>query len=305
MTRPRAHPVWKENPAWLNRALARNLEHVQTVAPASWMPAFAHARTFGKKADVVVDFQEFGCGNYGCVLPTRDPRIVMKITTDRSEVDFVIMAMAWGWPAGITEYVGVLPLEGEYKLSSKFPAGPAAVLWREGASQVGKMDAVSSSADARLGGARIRQQAVLLWDRIYDSGATAYKFLTDEGDDAQILYAAALERRAQGAKLAAEAIRYAEGDEIYIQDVVDAADASEALQLAAVIEVYRQTARELEANAAGRALGQTLLFYLEQHGILMGDLHRGNVGLVERPSSGPAWAITDPGNIAVLGSSWR
>ena len=35
------------------------------------------------------EYEEYGCGHYGCVLPTHDSDVVLKLTTDRTEALFV------------------------------------------------------------------------------------------------------------------------------------------------------------------------------------------------------------------------
>jgi hypothetical protein len=59
--------------------------------------------------------EEYGCGFYGCVMPTRDPDVVLKITNDASEAQFALQAMALVRegdivPEGIVEYFKVLQL---------------------------------------------------------------------------------------------------------------------------------------------------------------------------------------------------
>lgn len=59
-----------------------------------------------------------------------------------------------------------------------------------------------------------------------------------------------------------------------------------------------------EAMARGRVpeirpLGRGLVEVYERQGILFGDIHDGNLGVVHRPT-GDAWVITDPGHVAVV-----
>lgn len=39
------------------------------------------------------EYVEYGCGYYGCVLPTHDDKVVLKLTTDRTEARFVTNAL--------------------------------------------------------------------------------------------------------------------------------------------------------------------------------------------------------------------
>lgn len=289
---------WKENPAWLNRAMAKSFDDLQATYPPEWLPVITapHATRGGEMA---VDFQELGCGAYGCVLATHDPAVVMKLTSDPSEIDFVEMAGPWGWPPGITAYFGTERLEGSYRISKKIPPQPLAILWRESATHVGKIDEPKKVGDgAGVLAVGERKLGTLLMEHVYDTGAPVFKILMTAED------APELEREAFAVRAKArDAVQLLDPKhpkfEARIGDAIG--DGDEAWELAVYIEGYRRVAAAmLESAVAG--VGSTLLFYLS-HKLVMADLHNGNIGVVERDGS-PAWAITDPGNIVVLAQAW-
>lgn len=55
------------------------------------------------------DEPEYGCGKFGCVFPTTNPKVVLKLTTDRGEAAFAQYAATNGQPPlGIVKYYKVV-----------------------------------------------------------------------------------------------------------------------------------------------------------------------------------------------------
>jgi len=78
-----------DNPAWSSRVLAQIYEQLEDRAgdvPPQWLPRLADVRAHGK--GISVHANEYGCGAYGCVYPTLDPHVVLKITADDTEAQF-------------------------------------------------------------------------------------------------------------------------------------------------------------------------------------------------------------------------
>lgn len=90
---------------WVDRAMNIEWAKVQKEVPLSWMPT---AEAVNKQGFVL---EEYGCGYYGCVMPTGEDGLVLKITTDFSEASFAQTAIDLGeWPLGIVRYHAVLQL---------------------------------------------------------------------------------------------------------------------------------------------------------------------------------------------------
>lgn len=290
----------RENPAWLNKAIADNVSTLQTV-PAEWMPKIPSAKLNQKKR-VEIDFTTLGCGSYGCALETRDPGVVMKVTTDVSEVAFVEWASTLGWPEGITQYFGTATLDGRFTLSQKIKAAKATVLWREAARHVGKIDSEAElDVDRELGGTSDRYRALPLIAGLYDSGSA----LIDMVDPTTGSFPAELHAAPKDAVVRAWSVVNRLGaprstDRLWINTLTARiADRDHREQFVALLSAYKRCAMELaDHTISGRAIGEAVIFYL-QHGRVLADLHFGNFGIVDRDDN-VAWVITDPGNILVV-----
>ncbi len=93
--------------------------------------------------------REYGCGFYGCVYQTSVPGVVFKITTDKTEADFIALLLDWqlnraGALPGMTEFYGIWQLEGDLKGHNAY------AIWREESIATGfdKIRAVFKREDA-------------------------------------------------------------------------------------------------------------------------------------------------------------
>ncbi len=121
-----------ENPAWVTRVLASAYEAVAGRVPPAWLPKLSDVRARG--GVVSARMREYGCGAYGCVLPTLDPKIVLKLTTDSTEAEF----------AGELASTLVAPIVVQYhtvlRLATKHQGRTVYLLWRESAEAVGEIE---------------------------------------------------------------------------------------------------------------------------------------------------------------------
>lgn len=286
---------FRENPAWLAKALAANLATMQEQVGPMYMPTIAAAQPLGKR--VVVDFKEYGCGAYGCVLPTHDPKIVLKVTTDESEHGFVEKGMPWGWPAGITSYYGIMPLEGQYQLPKSRKREPAWLLWRESAEEVGELDLLEPIEGVETRAMfDERQEAYILFDLLYVAGSRVHAIFFGAGDRMVEIWPRA---QAVGDEASATLHNSRIGDWASIMD--RATKRTTAVDLATHLEAYHQVVRAMEKVPTTSAVGLALSFYAERR-LVLADLHTGNFGLVMRDR--PTWAITDPGHTVELPTVW-
>lgn len=76
-----------DNPPWVGQVLADTLKTVQSTVRPEWLPSLASVKR-GKRGAIVSTVKEYGCGVYGCVIPTLDPNVVLKLTTDDTEAQF-------------------------------------------------------------------------------------------------------------------------------------------------------------------------------------------------------------------------
>lgn len=295
---------WKENPAWLNRALAKNFDALASQFPPEWQPKIKSPKT-NSKGEVVVNFRELGCGAYGCVLETFDPDVVIKVTTDESESEFVQMAAQWGWPAGITKYYGYETLLGKYRLSRRRTPRTAALLYRESATDVGRLGSDEALGIDQITGRRARADAAVLAQSIWDSGERLLKTMEAwrvDGGELPALFTAA-ERKRSNAKIILRGMDPLD-DKFWGELNLDLKDKGnpDDLAVALALEAYTVCMHAMVANAALGTVGKTLLFYAAR-GLVFADLHQGNFGVCQRDGR-PTWVITDPGNIVVLKEPW-
>lgn len=120
------------NPPWVTGALADSYETLEKLTPPKWMPQLANVRKVRGNA-LTAQLVEFGCGAYGCVLPTLDPKIVLKVTTDETEAMFAADLA----PDLVAPICVEYPMVAE--LSAHHDGMQVHLLWREAAEHVGKL----------------------------------------------------------------------------------------------------------------------------------------------------------------------
>lgn len=121
------------NPPWVTGALANSYEALEKTLAShpQWMPQLSAVTSRG--STLMAKLTEFGCGKYGCVLPTSDPKIVLKVTTDDTEATFAAdLAPTLVAPICVT-YPMVAELDQEHQ------GDQIHLLWREAADHVGKV----------------------------------------------------------------------------------------------------------------------------------------------------------------------
>lgn len=130
---------------WVTHVLAQHYPELEEQVPPAWLPKIAKTRAVG--STFTGELSEFGCGAFGCVLPTLDQNVVLKVTSDESEAEF---AMQWAdkLPTPVTTaYYMAVKLEG----STRGPRSGVRhdglgeqiyLLWREEAKDVGKIDTI-------------------------------------------------------------------------------------------------------------------------------------------------------------------
>lgn len=126
------------NPAWVTSLFAKHYEVLEANVPSAWLPKLSKVtKAKGKAEKITAALKEYGCGVYGCVLPTLEKSIVVKLTTDSSEYQFA-KDIAHRLAEQVTvDYHLVIDLPDKYKGRSTY------LLWRDAADHVGQLDKVS------------------------------------------------------------------------------------------------------------------------------------------------------------------
>lgn len=130
---------------WVTGVLSDHFTELEELVPPAWLPKLAKTRAVG--TTFTGELTEFGCGAYGCVLPTLDPKVVLKVTTDDTEAEFAA-SLADTLPDPIcVAYFKVLYLQGKTRgprhgVRTDGQGAKIYLLWREEASDVGKIDEI-------------------------------------------------------------------------------------------------------------------------------------------------------------------
>lgn len=277
-----------ENPTvWATEILARNWERISKHVEADWMPVFDTVTSKG--AEIIAEVKEYGCGIYGCVMATIDQDVVFKITSDVSEVEFiekVIPMLGDEPPPGIVEYVAQpLRLEGTYR------GGPVFGVWREEAYDVGELNTVLHGSALEL-----IERVISLQQK---AGTAAYVVL-EKCDDRETVYKDALGLRSE---MLANFDTIDSGMSPWVKWQRNYKE-EPATHLAMAMALHERCNEFLAGNEHVGVVARTLLDCLE-HGVLIADVHPGNIGRVDRGDGRSLWVITDPGNVGVLGTPWR
>lgn len=272
------------NPPWVTRTLALDWNMVQEHVSdhPQWMPSFSKAHA-SRKGELVAKMDALGCGAYGCVLPTNDPAVVLKITTDKSEVAFATQILPEA-PAAAQE--GVVVYEEAVPLSAKHRGHKVVALWRQAADHVGKI------LDPKVTPARgERKQLADLIDHEWSVAQVVLTTLLDarHKKDADTLY--------QQAQEVAPIWTPRPGDKV--EAILDELDTlNHANRLAAALTYFKSVCQAMNGTPL-ETVGRALVAFLGT-GVFVGDIHEGNVGRVDG-----VWKITDPGNTIVLPAPWR
>lgn len=234
-----------------------------------------------------VDFTDsLGCGHYGCVLTVDDPNVVMKLTTDPTEVRFIKQAMSFGeWPEGIVEYLAIAKTGKQHRKRDVW------AIWREAAFDVG--------LDLRPTGDKYVDRAVR------DFSDRLWQFKT-QADNARKI----LQRAKNPEKTLDEAKRFEDWawNNVALEDAEGADKRGNSLRLsrykggqalAARLRACAVLAEMMEHTYLSDLVGSALGYYLEK-GLLLADVHSQNVGQVRRDGE-TMWVITDPGHAVEVG----
>lgn len=249
------------NPAWTNAALLRQWGDVQGLVGQAMMPKVdVHTATR-------LQAQEYGSGVYGTVMPTNKRDVVAKVTSDPSEARFAYVMSRWPkskYPPGLVRYFKV------YRLRGTHSTRPIFILWREEAYDVGNV----LRSDSRTAG---------YLQRIRDSVDPSF-WLTYEED---------LRDRHRHAIVRGEQ-KYRHGG--FFRRL--SARFSEAEAAGYSIQAARGVASEMARGDRASLVGKAIRDLID-YGLVLADVHIGNIGLVRRGGH-MRTVITDPGNVAFI-----
>ncbi len=273
--------------AWVDRHLGLTWERVRGAVPnEDWLPQVVEE---GGRAKA---FVEYGCGHYGCVMPTYDNNVVMKLTSDQSEAFFVAAALSMDDPNawnGLTEYYAI------YRLKASFHRKrPLYALWREAAHDVG----IFALEDFYRGDdykERSFRQLTRYLEQFKESAAKVRDTLKRSSDP----YALVAEAEAKYADWAYNQVSHDPVDNEWLFK-----GSRGAQRIAAHLRACALIAELMEHTYMASNIGECLTHFLE-NGLLLADVHANNIGLVTREDNHePIIVITDPGHAVPLIERW-
>lgn len=153
------------NPPWVTKIVAQMFDHLGDYGiPPQWYPKISGLRARGN--EVTAHLKEYGCGAYGCVFPTFDDQVVLKVTADDTEAEFAAdLANRLVRPICV-HYEAVIPTGTQDERGSE-----VYLLWRESADYVGRIDQYLDEREAD--GAR----AIELINEQHQAGQEAFSEL--------------------------------------------------------------------------------------------------------------------------------
>ena len=127
---PRRHRPVVRNPPWLTQVIAEHYTLLEEKVPPQWLPRLADVHAASGKLEA--DVKEYGCGVYGCVVPTLESDVVLKATTDETEAMFAYEKAHLLVAPVVCKYLMVISLSVSHQGRRVY------LLWREAADDVGK-----------------------------------------------------------------------------------------------------------------------------------------------------------------------
>jgi len=131
------------NPAWTTAAVVSAWDLIKDSVNPAWLPLLDDVN-IAREDRVSGHVQEYGCGAHGCVFPTHETSVVLKVTTDATEVEFA---------QNIAPHL-VSPITVIYhtviSLNQVRQGHRVYLLWRESAYKVGEMERVLGAGAAAL-----------------------------------------------------------------------------------------------------------------------------------------------------------
>ncbi len=225
----------KSNPAWVTNIISKHYVQLEEQVPPQWLPKLT--KPSAARGKLTAAMKEYGCGAYGCVLPTLDPKVVLKLTTDDTEAQF-----AHEMAAKLT-----VPVVVKYHLTRALP-------------------------DQYKG-----RQAYLLWRDSADHVGTVEQAIAEEGGTDPVVTEEAIGAQHAAAQAAFDALH-------------------EGRPATKLLQKWEDAAREMGLMVPELSeLAEGMITNLHNDKVFMGDVHAGNIGLVDG-----RWVVVDPGHVAVL-----
>jgi hypothetical protein len=246
---------WTPNETpWVDRTIRAAWDELTEVVDVDAMPVVLP----GSRNE----FSEYGCGYYGCALPTSDPEVTLKLTTDASEAHLVHLILSSTLPVNAMNLDGLVKYHGLMALESTYRKKPVYAIWREAVEPLPRMTFFSQPP-------------------VWINKIIAYL------DAAKRLYSYVNPPKPKWEDRAEKVMRGYEGRYV--------SRPSKAVSWG----LYHQAlmrAQELANTPGIYHVGETLWDFIEQQ-VVICDPHLGNLGYAERDGDEEAIVLFDPGQV--------
>ena len=316
-----------QNPPWASKIYAQVCDEIHEKVESLGLPMPMEDSPTSRGACVLDP--ELGAGHYGVVYRTIRNDTVFKITTDETEAHFVSLLPRLREmgvdPKGIVKYFGIFGVESTHR------GRPVYVLWREAAEHVGKVaDVFCKSGDLEhmpwqkewkaddpylCNQYKIFERLLHAWQKFCGLAREIYlstqkkAYSMEASEDFWIWIDEQMQsiEREQVWKLGDDIWeKYKEERRSGYDDLskVKVRLARHPFKFAILVHIAERIAEEMTNENVAYQVGRTFGEYLEA-GILMADVHLGNLGFVAARPDDNDFApgmpvITDPGHVLVL-----
>lgn len=276
---------------WVQRTLRTVWDRVAAQVPESWMP-----KSRDRASQV---FEEFGCGHYGCVMPTNEPGLVCKLTSDISEARFVARAMTLPPHDGIVEYKGLYALRGEERSVGWGNKRPMFILWRAEAFHVGLLSQARFYPNDPMLRAYFKAPEDPYTRRMVQEGDTLLRRFQREAAVVRKYLKPRLQTASNKEQLLSKVWQAFESSPPEDPDLRSAHWAKGLQRVGIAINNCWHDAQMIQSTPYVDPVGGALAHYLNE-GLLLADVHLNNIGV----SQDNALIITDPGHAIEIHPRW-
>jgi hypothetical protein len=304
----------RQNPPWTQKAartffrlaesridVTQGLPRPKVAVEVPYVPVPGRYHATGKKKPP--KFEEYGTGHYGTVMPTEKEGVVMKVTSDDTEANFVKAALAiekerkGNWPDGMTRYIDI------YRMGGTSHRGRGAyVLWREEllphSQSFGQFSTTFTDYDKRANReGEFEMKVYMALARNFFKYARGRK-----GSDILTAVQTFPDRLQNAAHYAYDQARELQSSWPKVSKLIPMYEIRKgANHVCAILLMALEWQFDMMENTyATDMVGHALNFYL-RHGIVLCDIHMGNIG--HRSVNGMPlvpFVILDPGHSIFL-----
>ena len=301
-----------EETPWVDKSLRSAWDRIAAHVPESWMPQREVRNPASRIRPKVV---EFACGHYGCVMPTNEPGLVCKLTTDVSEARFVRMTQELNTSDAMSSEIGIVKYKKIFKLEGlTYRNRPMFVLWRSEAFDIGLLrhsqlyipPAAEDDVQNRFGYDKYHLRNIREGVRLLENFNKLARITREMLRRRLVLRDLHYKSKETIHRLWEELLTPIWESYENADTDMDPRHAPARLRPGIALRQCLAIAQEIGNTDVVYPIGLALAYYLEE-GILLADVHLGNIGRDAPYEPGgplPNLIITDPGHAVEFHPRW-